>query len=102
MFLAMMWRSADGSLTVAFWYAALLSTLMIALGIWSLVAPESLRFHYFNFLNRLPGQRRVVTPNETWGWKSPTQIRLTGLLAIGLAGAFMTWIVFFTTPGVSY
>ena len=75
-FLAMMWRSADGRPTFAFWYAAVLSTLMIAAGIWSLVAPDSLRLHYFNFLNKLPRQRRGVTPSDTWSWKSPTQIRL--------------------------
>jgi len=43
-FLAMMWRSADGGLTIAFWWAAALSTAGIAAGIWGLVAPESCAF----------------------------------------------------------
>lgn len=102
--LAMMWRSADGSLTLAFWYAAVLSTIGIATGVWMLVAPESMRLHYFNLLNSRRRARgaRLVTPADGWGWSSPTQIRLGGVLAIGLATVFMTWIVFFTVPGRAY
>ena len=102
--LAMMWRSADGSLTIAFWYAAVLSTIGFAAGIWMLVAPESMRFHYFNMLNSRRRARgaRLVTPADGWGWSSPTQIRLGGVLAIALATVFMTWVVFFTVPGRAY
>jgi hypothetical protein len=99
-YLAMMWRNPDGSLTIAFWYAALVSTVMIAAGIWCLLAPESMRFHYFNVINSY--RARAIAPDEAWGWSSPIQIRLGGLLAIVLGAAFMTWIVFFTTPGVTY
>jgi hypothetical protein len=104
LFLAMMWRSADGGLTIAFWWAAALSTLGIVLGIWSLVAPESMRFHYFRALNsrRRESGRRLLTPADAWGWSSAWQIRLGGVLAIALAAAFMTWILFFTRPGVAY
>ena len=103
-FLAMMWRSADGGLTIAFWYAALLSTIGIVVGIWGLVAPESLRFHYFRALNsrRSESGRRLLTPADGWGWSSARQIRLGSVLVIALAAAFMTWIIFFTAPGVAY
>jgi hypothetical protein len=102
--LAMMWRSADGGLTIAFWWAAVLSTIGIALGICGLVAPESLRFHYFRALNsrRIQSGRHVLTPADGWGWSSTLQIRLGGVLVIALATAFMTWILCFTTPGVAY
>jgi hypothetical protein len=103
-FLAMMWRGADGSLTIAFWWAAVLSTTGISAGIWSLVAPESMRFHYFRALNWRRSDRglRLLTPGDAWGWSSQLQIRLSGVLVIVLSIAFMTWIVFFTVPGVAY
>ena len=102
----MMWRNADGSLTIAFWYAVVLSMLMTAAGIWSLAAPESLRLHYFNWLNLLNGRRRggdrVITPKDAWGWSSLASIRFWGAAAIAVAAVFMTWVMFFTTPGVAY
>jgi len=103
-FLSMMWRSADGGLTLAFWWAAALSTAGIGAGIWGLVAPESLRFHYFRALNsrRSESGRRLLTPADAWGWSSALQIRIACMLAIALATALMTWILFFTTPGVAY
>jgi len=92
----MMWRSADGGLTLAFWWAAVLSTAGIAAGIWGLVAPESLRFHYFRALNsrRSESGRRLLTPAGVWGWSSARQIRLASVLVIALATGFMTWILF--------
>ncbi|HEV2034949.1 MAG TPA: hypothetical protein VGU71_12240 [Candidatus Dormibacteraeota bacterium] len=102
MFLAMMWRSADGSPTLAFWWVAFISTVMIAAGIWGIVAPESLRARYFNLLNKRTRRGRVQEPAETWGWKSPNQIRIGSLLAIALAGALITWVAFFAAPGVAY
>lgn len=103
-FLAMMWRSADGNPTIAFWWAAVLSTLMIAAGIWSLVAPESMRFHYFKVLNsrRTDRGHRLLTPSDAFGWSSVASIRFWGAVAIALAAGFMTWVAFFTAPGVSY
>ena len=103
-FLAMMWRAPDGSLTIAFWYAAVLSTMFVAAGIWSLTAPESLRVHYFNVLNSRRRDRgvRLLTPKDAWGWSSPIHIRLGGVLAIALGVGFITWSVFFTVPGVAY
>src|ERR1700681_4354499 len=104
LFLAMMWRSADGGLTIAFWWAAALSTLGVVLGIWSLLAPESMRFHYFRALNsrRSGSGRRLLTPADAWGWSSAWLIRLGGVLVIAVVTAFMTWILFFTVPGVAY
>ncbi|HCU12425.1 MAG TPA: hypothetical protein DGB72_09895 [Gemmatimonadetes bacterium] len=105
-FLAMMYRYADGTLTLAFWYAATLSTLMIGAGVWGLVAPESFRVFYFKLYHRLPltfgprfGSER---PTTGWGWGSPTSIRLSSVLAIAIAGTFMAWVAFFTRPGVTY
>jgi len=102
-FLAMMWRYADGSLTFNFWYVSAVALLMVASGIWSLVAPESFRVFYFNLvrkLSRVPGQSAPL--NMGWGWGSPTAIRVVGVVAIALAVGFMTWVVFFTVPGVAY
>jgi hypothetical protein len=105
-FLAMMYRYADGTLTLAFWYAAALSTLMIGAGVWGLVAPESFRVFYFKLYHRLPltfgprfGSER---PTTGWGWGSPTSIRLSSVLAIAIAGTFMAWVAFFTRPGITY
>jgi hypothetical protein len=112
-FLAIMWRYADGSFTFGFWYVAAVATLMIGAGVWSLIAPESFRVFYFN---RLRGHRRVklgrsATTNKQmletsrpigWGWGSPASIRFGGAAGIAIAVGFMTWIVFFSTPGVAY
>jgi len=103
-FLAMMFRYTDGSLTLAFWYAAALSTLMIGAGVWGLVAPESFRVFYFKLYNSLPLTfgSRSKRPTTGWGWGSPTSIRLSSVLAIAIAGTFMAWVAFFTRPGVTY
>ena len=105
-FLAMMFRYADGSLTMAFWYAAALCTLMVGAGIWGLVAPKSFRVTYFNLYRNLGRFRtfghRPETPTTGWGWGSPTSIRLSSVLAIAVAGSFMAWVAFFTRPGVTY
>jgi hypothetical protein len=101
-YLAMMWRNRDGSLTLAFAWAVVLSTLMIAFGIWGFAAPESLRLRYFKLLNQRPRGGRVIAPRDAWAWSSPTRIRLGSVLAIAVAGGFLTWVVFFTAPGVAY
>ncbi len=105
-FLAMMFRYADGGLTLAFWYAAAVSGLMIGLGLWGLVSPQSLRVSYFNFYHRLPrtfGHRHgSERPTTGWGWGSSTSIRLSSVLAITLSGKFMTWVAIFARPGVAY
>lgn len=77
---------------------------MILAGIWCLVAPESFRVHYFNFVRKLSRvlRGRIESPRGGWGWGSPASIRLAGALAIALAVVFMTWVVFFTVPGRSY
>jgi hypothetical protein len=113
LFLAMVWRYADGSFTFGFWYAAVIALLMVASGIWSLVAPLSFRVFYFNMLRslrRLAIGRRATTNKLVsggsqsigWGWGSPASIRFWGAVAIVLAAGFMAWILFFTVPGVAY
>jgi hypothetical protein len=104
MFLAMMFRYADGSFTIAVWYVGGVALLMIGSGIWSLVAPESFRVLYFNVLrkvHRITGHRSEL-PRTGWGWGSARSIRLSASLGIALAVGFMTWVVFFTAPGVAY
>jgi hypothetical protein len=112
-FLAMMWRYADRSFTFGFWYAALVALLMIASGVWSLVAPESFRAFYFNLLLSLRrvGIGKRATTNKLLnagsrpiglGWGSPASIRLLGAVALAVAVGFMTWVLFFTEPGRTY
>jgi hypothetical protein len=112
-FLAMMWRYADGTFTLGFWYAALIAVLMVASGVWSLIAPESFRTFYFNLLRSLRrvGIGRRATTNRLlsagsrpigWGWGSPASIRFWGVVEIALAAAFMAWVLFFTVPGHAY
>jgi hypothetical protein len=103
-FLAMTFRNSDGSYTVAFWYLVGVEVIMAGAGIWSLVAPESMRTRYFNLVNSLRSVRgaRQVTLSRGWGWSSPAQIRLIGALAVVAGLGFMIWVIFFTTPGVAY
>jgi hypothetical protein len=105
-FLAMTWRYADGSFTVNFWYVSSVALLMVAGGIWGLLAPESFRVFYFNIqrkLHSLPGNRnRSEAPSLGWGWGSTIAIRMMSAVAVALAAGFMTWVVFFTVPGVAY
>lgn len=43
-FLAMMWRYADGSFTFGFWYLSAIALFMVASGIWGLVARDPSAF----------------------------------------------------------
>jgi hypothetical protein len=112
-FLAMMFRNPDGSLTFGFWSAVVLSTLMIASGTWSLVAPSSFRTFYFNVLRSIRRLRlgRLATTKKLsdagpspigWGWSSPGLIQISGAVAVLLAIALMTWVILFTVPGRAY
>ena len=112
-FLAMMFWYPDGTPTLGFWYATLIAVLMIASGVWSVIAPESFRTFYFNLLRSLRriGIGRQATTNRLlaagsqpigWGWSSPASIRFWGVVAIAVAGGFMTWVVFYTVPGRVY
>jgi hypothetical protein len=112
-FLAMMWRNADGSFTFGFWYVAVVAVLMFVSGTWSLVAPESFRVFYFNLLRSLRrvGMGRRATTDRLldagsrpigWGWGSPDSIRFWGAVEIALAAGFMAWVLFFTVPGAVY
>jgi hypothetical protein len=109
----MIWRYADGTLSFGFWYAAAVALLMVASGVWGLVAPESFRAFYFNLLRSLRrvGIGRRATTNRLIaagsrpigiGWSSPTSIRFWSVVEIALAAGFMTWVIFFTAPGVAY
>jgi len=104
MFLAMMWWYPNGAPTIGFWYAALVASLLIAGGIWGLIAPESFRTFYFRLLRNIRTIRsdRAHVPSTGWGWGSPTSIRLSSVLAIALAAGFMSWVLFFTVPGRVY
>ena len=104
MFLAMMWWYPNGAPTVGFWYAALVASLLIAGGIWGLIAPESFRTFYFRLLRNIRTIRsdRAHVPSTGWGWGSPTSIRLSSVLAIALAAGFLSWVLFFTVPGRVY
>ncbi len=112
-FLAILWRYADGTFTFAFWYAAVLALLMGASGVWSLMAPESFRDFYFNVLRslrRVRIGRRATTKRLLaagsrpigWGWGSPASIRFWGAVETTLAVGFMTWVLVFTVPGRAY
>ena len=105
-FLAMMWRYADGSFTFGFWYVSTIALLMSASGIWVLVAPKSFRVFYLNVqrkIHSLPGNRnRSEPPSPGWAWGSITAIRIVSAIEVALAAGFMTWVVFFTVPGVAY
>ena len=104
MFLAMMWWYPNGSPTVGFWYAALVASVLIASGIWGLIAPESFRTFYFRLLRNIRTIRsdRADVPSTGWGWGSSTSIRLSSMLAIALAAGFLSWVLFFTVPGRVY
>lgn len=103
-FLAMMWWYGDGTPTIAFWYAGTIALLMVAEGIWCLVAPESFRGFYLNLLRNtrrgLGGSSEM--PGRGWWWSSAGRIRLGGAGAIAVAVVFITWVVFFTLPGRVY
>jgi hypothetical protein len=105
-YLAMIWRYADGSFTAGFWSAGSIALLMVIGGIWGLVSPESFRAFYFNIQRKLHGLLGDRNPSEAprpgWGWGSPTSIRLSSLLAIGLGAGFMTWVLLVTVPGHPY
>ena len=100
----MVFRGPDGELTLGFWWAATVSFGLIVAGIWGLVAPQSLRRRYFGMIRALYVQRGAVNraPTTGWGWGSPLAIRICCALAVVAATVFMTWVVFFTRPGVAY
>ena len=102
----MMFRYPDGTFTFGFWYLGSIALLMLVCGVWGLVAPHSFRVFYFNIqrkLHSLPGRRnRSEAPRPGWGWGSTTAIRIVSAIAIGLAATFMTWVLFFTVPGLAY
>ncbi len=105
-FLAMMWRYADGSFTFGFWYVGSVALLMVASGIWGLVAPTSFRVFYLSMqrkIHSLPGNRnRSEPPNPGWWWGSITAIRIISAIEVALGAGFLTWVVFFTVAGVAY
>ncbi len=96
-FLALVFRNPDGSLTFYTWFLGAVAVFMIGSGIWSLVSPTS--------YVRYPTQSRLVKPTTGQFWttvSSPRWVRAIGVLAIVMAVGFMTWVLFFTARGVAY
>ncbi|HEY8855398.1 MAG TPA: hypothetical protein VIN12_09055 [Candidatus Dormibacteraeota bacterium] len=96
-FLSLVFRNPDGSLTGYSWFLAVVALYMISSGIWCLVSPAS----YVRFMTRT----RWVTPPSGPFWSrmsSPGWVRASGVLAIAAAVGFMTWVLFFTVAGRLY
>lgn len=96
-FLALVFRNPDGSLTFYTWFLAAVALFMIGSGIWSLISPTS----YVRYTT----QSRWVKPPTGKFWttmSSPRWVRALGVLAIVVAVGFMTWVLFFAAPGVLY
>lgn len=96
-FLHLIFRNPDGTLTFFSWYFALVALFMVASGIWSLLSPQS----YVRFMTR----GRWVKPQSGRLWMvmaSPRWVRITGAVAIVAAVCFMGWVVLFSVPGRLY
>jgi hypothetical protein len=97
LFLHIIFRNPDGSLTVYSRYLALVALFMIASGIWSLLSPHS----YVRFTT----QGRWVKPPSGPFWtimSQPRSVRIVGTVAILVAVGFMGWVVFVYAPGRLY
>jgi uncharacterized membrane protein HdeD (DUF308 family) len=96
-FLSLIFRNSDGSLTAYSWFLAVVALFMISSGIWCVVSPES----YVRYMTR----SRWVEPPSGRFWstmRSPRWVRASGVLAIVAAVGFMTWALFFTVAGRLY
>jgi uncharacterized membrane protein HdeD (DUF308 family) len=96
-FLSLVFRNSDGSLTGYSWFLAAVALFMISSGIWCVVSPES----YVRYMTR----SRWVTPPSGRFWsnmRSARWMRASGVLAIAVAVGFMTWVIFFTVAGRLY
>lgn len=108
-FLKLIFRYPDGTLTFFFWFFGALGLLMVAAGVWCLVAPES----YARRMIRRRSRRLLRWPSRSalepvpaptgrfWashlGW-----VRLGGAVGIALGIAVIGWLVFFSVPGRLY
>jgi hypothetical protein len=106
-FLALIFRNADGTFTFVSWIFGAGALLMIAAGIWCLVAPESyVERMIVNQPLRAPFiRRRSNSPREGRWWAFQTSrgfVRLAGALGVALGVAVMTWVVLFSLPGRFY
>ena len=96
-FLHLIFRNPDGSLTLVSWYFVLLSLFMVAGGTWCLLSPQS----YVRYVTQ---GRLVNPPKGLFGTltTSPRWVRTSGAVAIVVAVCFMGWVVVFSTPGRLY
>ncbi len=90
-FLHLIFRNPDGSLTDFSWYFAAVATFMVISGIWSLISPESYR--RFSL-----GSKRAQASKLPPLWL----LRTAGGVGIVAAVGFMGWAIFFSTPGKLY
>lgn len=102
-FLALIFRNADGSFAISFWICTAQVLLMVTLGIWCLVAPESFVRRTIRLSGDPPARRFWAF--GIWSWplpKSHLWVRVVGASAIAIAIGLMTLVVFFTVPGRYY
>jgi hypothetical protein len=96
-FLHLVFRNFDGSLTTYSWFLAAVAVFMVGSGIWCLVSPES----YVRYMSR--GRRAQRPSGHFWmTMASARWTRIAGALAIILAVGFMGWVLLLSQPGQLY
>ena len=96
-FLHLVFRNFDGSLTPYSWFFAAVALFMVESGIWCLVSPDS----YVRYMT----QSRWARPPSGQFWttmSSPRWVRISGALAIIVAVGFMSWVLLLSVPGHLY
>jgi len=96
-FLHLVFRNFDGSLTIYSWFLAAVALFMVGSGIWCLVSPES----YVRYMTR----GNWVQPPTGRFWMtmaSPRWTRISGALAIIVAVGFLVWVLLLSVPGHLY
>ena len=96
-FLHLVFRNSDGSLTANSWFLAAVALFMVGSGIWCLVSPES-------YVRSISGGRRAqASSGHFWiTMATPRWTRISGALAIILAVGFMVWVLLLSQPGHLY
>ncbi len=96
-FLHLVFRNFDGSLTAYSWFLAAVAFFMGGAGIWCLVSPES----YVRYMSR--GRWSKPPTGNFWTTiASPRWTRISGALAIIAAVGFMAWVLLLSIPGQLY
>ena len=96
-FLHLVFRNFDGSLTIYSGFLAAVALFMVGSGIWCLVSPES----YVRYMTR----GNWVHPPTGRFWMTmaaPRWTRISGALAIIVAVGFMAWVLLLSVPGHLY